>query len=135
VPGKLVAKGVRNGKTIETTVETTGAPAAIRLTADRTRLTADNDELAVVTVAVIDPQGRVVPVAGNEIRFKLSGPARLIGVGNGDPSSHEPDQADRRSVFNGLAQAIVQTTASAGKIKLEAVGAGLKPATITMVSQ
>ncbi len=134
-PGKLVAKGIRNGKAMETVVETTGAPVAIRLAADRLKLGANRDDLAVVTVAVTDEQGRVVPVAGNEIRFKLSGPARLIGVGNGDPSSHEPDQADRRSVFNGLAQAIVQTTASAGKIKLEAVGAGLKPATITMVSQ
>jgi beta-galactosidase len=33
-----------------------------------------------------------VPTAGNEITFEISGPGRIIGVGNGDPSSHEPDQ-------------------------------------------
>ena len=45
----------------------------------------------VVTVSVTDAQGRVVPVAGNAIAFSLDGPGRIIGVGNGDPSCHEPD--------------------------------------------
>jgi len=116
-------------------VETTGAPAAIRLTSDRIRLAADNDDLAVVTVAVIDAQGRVVPVADNEITFKLSGPAKLIGVGNGDPSSHEPDQASHRAAFNGLAQAIVQTTTKGGRIKLTAEAAGLKTGSLTLISK
>jgi beta-galactosidase len=134
-PGKLVARGMRDGKPIEESVETTGAPAAIRLTTDRTVLAANNTDLAVVTVAVVDAQGRVVPVADNGITFKLSGPAKLIGVGNGDPSSHEPDQASRRSAFNGLAQAIVQTTVKGGNIKLKAESAGLKTASITFTSR
>ena len=134
-PGKLVAKGIRNGKSFEAVVETTGAPAAIRLTADRTKLDANNTDLAVVTVAVTDAQGRIVPVADNEIAFKLSGPAKLIGVGNGDPSSHEPDQAHHRAAFNGLAQAIVQTTTKGGKIKLKAEAAGLKTASLTLASE
>jgi beta-galactosidase len=53
-PGKLVAKGVRDGKSIKTSVDTTGVPAAIRLSADRSALTADNADLAVVNVAVVD---------------------------------------------------------------------------------
>jgi len=134
-PGRLLARGVRDGKTIETAVETTGAPARIRLTADRTRLAADNNDLAVVTVAVVDAEGRVVPLADNEIKFKLSGPARLIGVGNGDPSSHEPDQANHRAVFNGLAQAIVQTNKKSGKIRFEAEGIGLKRQVLTLSSR
>ncbi len=134
-PGKLVAKGVRDGKPVEAVVETTGAPAAIRLTADRSALTADNADLAVVNVAILDAQGQVVPVADNAITFKLTGPARLIGVGNGDPSSHEPDKASRRSAFNGLAQAIVQTTMKSGKIELEAKAAGLTTGSVTLTSK
>jgi beta-galactosidase len=134
-PGKLVAKGVRDGKLIEAVVETTGAPAGIRLTADRTALAANNTDLAVVNVAILDAQGRVVPTADNKITFKVSGPARLIGVGNGDPSSHEPDKASSRPAFNGLAQAIVQTTAKGGKIKLNAKAAGLKAGTVTLTSK
>ena len=134
-PGKLVAKGVRNGKLIEAVVETTGAPAAIRLTADRTALTANNTDLAVVNVAILDAQGRVVPVTENEITFKLSGPGKLIGVGNGDPSSHEPDKANRRSAFNGLAQVILQTTMKGGKIKLQAEAAVLKTSIVILNSK
>jgi beta-galactosidase len=134
-PGKLVAKGVRAGKTIEAIVETTGAPSAVRLTADRTRLAANNTDLAVVNVALLDAQGRLVPVAANEVTFTLTGPGKLIGVGNGDPSSHEPDKANRRSAFNGLAQALVQTTVKDGEIKLKAEAAGLKAGVVTLISK
>jgi beta-galactosidase len=134
-PGRLVAKGVRNGQPVEAVVETTGAPAAIRLTADRAALAANHTDLAVVNVAILDAQGRVVPVADNLITFTLTGPAKLIGVGNGDPSSHEPDQADHRAAFHGRAQAIVQTTARGGTIRLKAEGAGLKPQTLTLTSK
>jgi beta-galactosidase len=134
-PGKLVAKGMRDGKLIEAVVETTGAPVAIRLTADRTNLAADKADLAVVNVAILDAQGRVVPVADNQITFSLSGPAKMIGVGNGDPSSHEPDQASRRRAFNGLAQAIVQTTMKDGKITLKAEATGLKTGSVTFAGK
>jgi beta-galactosidase len=134
-PGKLVARGVRDGKPIETTVETTGAPAAIRMTADRSDLVANSTDLAVVNVAFLDAQGRVVPTADNKISFTLTGPARLIGVGNGDPSSHEPDKAVRRSAFNGLAQAIVQTTTKGGRIQLKAEADGLKTGSVTLTSK
>lgn len=134
-PGRLVAKGLRHGVPVEAEVETTGAPAAIRLTADRSALAADNADLAVAKVEVVDAQGRVVPTAGNKISFTLTGPAKLIGVGNGDPSCHEPDKADHRSAFNGLAQALVQTTHTSGEIVLEATSPELKPSRLTLRSQ
>jgi len=45
----------------------------------------------VFTAAVTDAQGRVVPVAADLVHFELSGPGKILGVGNGDPSCHEPD--------------------------------------------
>jgi len=134
-PGQLVAKGTRKGTPIEATRETTGAPAAIRLTADRAQLHADNADLAVVTVEALDAQGRPVPTASDKIRFTLTGPAKLIGVGNGDPSCHEPDKASDRSLFNGLAQALVQVTHDAGDITLTAESDGLQPCTLKLSSQ
>lgn len=134
-PGKLVAKGVRKGTPIESTRETTGPAAAIRLTADRSEIAADNADLAVVTVEIVDAQGRVVPTAGNKVNFTLTGPGKIIGVGNGDPSSHEPDKANSRSAFNGLAQAIVQTTHVAGEIVLLAEAPNLKPTRLTLRSR
>ncbi len=91
-PGTLSAKGFRGGQVVaETKRETTGAPAAVQLAPDRAAIAADGEDLAVTTVSIADAQGRVVPVAGSNVSFELEGPGRILGVGNGDPSCHEPD--------------------------------------------
>ncbi|HTL69354.1 MAG TPA: beta-galactosidase GalA [Lacunisphaera sp.] len=92
-PGVLAAKGYdAGGKVIaETKVETTGAATRLRLTPDRPSVRADGEDVAVFTVEALDAAGRVVPVAQNLVRFALAGGGRIIGVGNGDPSCHEPD--------------------------------------------
>lgn len=92
-PGELVARGYRGGRVVMTSRRvTTGAPAAVRLEADRTTIKADGRDLAVVTVEIRDASGNQVPIAGDLVRFEVQGPGRIIGVGNGDPSSLEPDQ-------------------------------------------
>jgi beta-galactosidase len=92
-PGTLSAKGFNGaGKVIaETKVETTGEPAQVRLTPDRATTKADGEDVSVFTVAALDTQGRMVPVAQNRIHFSIRGAGKIIGVGNGDPSCHEPD--------------------------------------------
>jgi beta-galactosidase len=90
--GTLSAKGFNDGNVVaETKVETTGEPAAIQLVPDRATIRADGEDVSVLTVAVTDAQGRVVPTAGNKINFDLDGAGKILGVGNGDPSCHEPD--------------------------------------------
>ncbi|MBI3766649.1 MAG: DUF4982 domain-containing protein [Ignavibacteriales bacterium] len=90
--GMLSAKGFKGDKIIsEEKIETTGAPAGIKLIPDRSVINADGEDLSIVTVAVVDSKGRVVPTANNHINFELSGPGKIIGVGNGDPICHEPD--------------------------------------------
>jgi beta-galactosidase len=92
-PGMLSAKGYdAGGKVVaESRVETTGTPAGIKLTSDRATIQADSEDCSVVTVAVTDAQGRMVPTADNLIHFELTGPGKIIGVGNGDSICHEPD--------------------------------------------
>jgi beta-galactosidase len=92
-PGSLVARAYKGGREAASkTVATTGPPSAIRLAPNVTSIKADCESVAVITVDVTDSQGRAVPTAENEISFSLRGPGRIIGVGNGDPGSHEPDQ-------------------------------------------
>ena len=123
--GTLQAVGYRNGRAILTnTVATTGTPAAIALWPDRSTILADGQDVSVVTVAVLDSQGLVVPIASNLVNFAISG-GTIIGVGNGNPSSHEADKASQRSVFNGFAQVIVQSTNQPGSITLTATSTGL----------
>jgi beta-galactosidase len=93
VPGTLEAVGYKNGKkTMSDVVKTTDAPAGIELIADRTGINADKEDISVITVKVNDKNNLFVPTAGNEITFSLQGPGKIIGVGNGDPTSHEQDR-------------------------------------------
>jgi len=92
-PGTLSAKGYDDaGKVIaETKVETTGEAAQIQLMPDRKTINADGQDVSVFTVSAVDAQGRAVPVAQDKIHFSIEGAGSIIGVGNGDPSCHEPD--------------------------------------------
>lgn len=133
--GTLRAEGYRAGQRVSSAkVETTGPSAALVLTPDRATLRGDGEDCALVTVSARDAEGRTVPTAGDAVEFELSGPGRIIGVGNGDPSCHEPDQGRRRSLFNGYAQVIVQTTQAAGPIVLTARAPGLPPARLTLTA-
>jgi beta-galactosidase len=120
-PGVLEARGMKNGKVLLTEKrETTGAPESIRLTADRAEINADGEDVAILKAEVLDSQGRAIPTADTLIYFKVSGEGVLIGVGNGDPNCQESDREPRRSLFNGLAQIIVQATRTPGTITVEA---------------
>jgi beta-galactosidase len=129
--GVLEARGFKNGRQVLTaTRETAGSPAAIRLKPDRAAIGADGEDVATVAVEIVDQQGRVVPTAGNKVSFAVSGSGKLIGVGNGDPTSHEPDKALQRSAFNGLCMAIVQASKTPGRIHVDATADGLASASL-----
>jgi beta-galactosidase len=92
-PGTLVARGLRHGELAANgQIETTGPPVAVQLTSHRSALRADGQDVAVVTVQVVDAEGRQIATASQEIEFALTGAGAICGVGNGDPSSHESDQ-------------------------------------------
>ena len=120
-PGAIEARGMRDGKVVMTARrETTGTPQAIRLSADRNEIAADGEDIAIVRVEVLDSAGRTISTADNLIKFRISGAGVLLGVGNGDPNCQESDKAPMRSLFNGLAQVIVQGTRAPGVIVIEA---------------
>ncbi|SKC63553.1 beta-galactosidase GalA [Ohtaekwangia koreensis] len=126
-PGTLQAKGYRDGKVVtKDLIETTTAPSQITLASNSTVLAADGCDVAVIRVAVKDAKGRVVPIADNLITFSIEGPGKIIGTGNGDPSSHEPDKAMQRKAFNGYCLVLVQADKQVGEIRLTARSEKLK---------
>ncbi|MDE2265596.1 MAG: DUF4982 domain-containing protein [Alphaproteobacteria bacterium] len=134
-PGVIEARGYKGGEQVLTAKrETTGAPSQIVLRVDRATIDADGEDIAVVTVEIADAQGRIVPTAGSSVAFALSGPGTLIGVGNGDPKSHEADKGTSRSAFNGLCAAILQATKTPGTIRLDATASGLQSASLSIVT-
>ena len=135
-PGKLEAIAYKKGKKLKTVVETTGEPYKLVITPAKTTLTSDGQDANVFNISVVDKQGREVPDADNLIHFAVSGDVRIIGVANGDPSSHEPDKYTgaewQRSLFNGKCQVIVQSKqgSSSDTITFSATGAGLQMASV-----
>ena len=140
-PGVIEARGMKDGKIVVTEKrETTGDPVALRLTADRTEINADGEDLAILRVEGLDQDGRPVPTANNLISFNVTGEGRLIGVGNGDPNCQESDKESKRSLFNGLAQVIVQASRTPGTITVEAYtadwpGPKLPPVRVTITTK
>ena len=130
VPGRLEARGYRQGRQIASAVrETAGAPAALRLSAVRSKLKADGQDTGIVRVSAVDSAGRPVPTAELPVRFALSGPLWLAGTGNGDPSSLEIETEPTRRLFSGLSQVILRTyPGKTGKARLVAEADGVRPA-------
>jgi beta-galactosidase len=138
-PGKLKAVARKGSRTFEKTVETTGDPYKIILSTPKPVLSANSQDATVINVSVKDKKGLDVPSASNLIHFSLSGNARIIGGGNGDPSSHEADQqqpqAYSRSLFNGHSQLLIQAGDIPGKITITAISPNLKMAEMVMSTQ
>ncbi len=128
VAGAIEARGYKAGKPVKMArVETTGAAVALHLVPDRKGLNATGNDAQPIRVEAVDAKGRNVPLAQDMVAFEISG-GTIIGLGNGDPTSLEPEKGDRRSLFNGLAQVIVQAGESAGTLRLRATATGLKAA-------
>lgn len=136
-PGRLEAVAFdAAGKELgRTNVETTGEPVALELVTERPALAADGCDTQPITVRALDSQGRAVPTANSLVQLELSGPAAIIGVGNGDPNSHESEKDPARRLFNGLAQVLVQSGRIPGVVTLRAISAGLTSAELRLESQ
>ena len=134
--GTLKAVGYRNGQEINTTeLRTATAPAQIKLTADRTTIKADNQDLCYITVELLDAKGLRNPKAENSVRFELTGPATIAGVGNANPVSLESFQQPKRKAWQGRCLVIVKAGKAKGPIVLKATAAGLPAASITIQAE
>ena len=146
-PGTLSAIAYKRGKKLTAMVQTTGEPRGIVVTPYKTTMDADGSEATIVNISIVDRQGREVPDADNLIHFRASGDLHIIGVGNGDPSSHEADKPGgneaggpdsggtdaskaedsiaSRHLFNGHCQVILQSGTHPGLYHFEATGDSL----------
>ncbi len=127
--GNVEAIATKNGRQFSQKIETTSAPVEVVVTPYKTTMIADGKDATVINISVVDREGREVPDADNLISFEIKGDARIIGVGNGDPSSHEPDKcaegAWQRTLFNGKCQVIIQSGLNTQLISFKAKAKGL----------
>jgi len=120
---------VRGRKVAESVLRTAGAPARLRLTADRSPIRNTRDELVYVTVEVLDEKGTIVPDASDPVRFSVAGAGELVAVGDGHPSRMASFMAPERRPFAGRCLAILRPTQT-GTITLGASLDGVPPAEV-----
>jgi beta-galactosidase len=133
-PGELCAVAYAgNGKEAGRWVLRTAGPAAgLRLRADRSAMLCDGQDLAFVTVEVVDAAGVLAPGPDVEVSFSVTGPARISAVGNADPTSVASFTQPRRRTFRGRCLVVVQAGRKPGAVTLTAEADGLAPSQVTL---
>ncbi|MGA2853205.1 MAG: glycoside hydrolase family 2 TIM barrel-domain containing protein [Verrucomicrobiota bacterium] len=135
-PGTLKAVGRANGRDVcDFALKTAGPPSRIELLPDVTQLRADGKDVCHVEFRILDAAGVRVPAAEPEVKFEMTGPAGIIGIGNGDLNNSENCRGDTHRAFQGRGLAILQTTTTPGGVTLKATSPGLESASVTLQSR
>jgi beta-galactosidase len=135
-PGTLEAVGRSNEQDLcQFVLKTAGPARRIELSPDAMELRGDGKDVCHIEYQIADENGVRVPNADLEVKFNLTGPAKIIGLGNGDLSNSENCQGDTHRAFQGRGLAILQTMGTSGRITLQASAPGLEPASVTLQSK
>ena len=129
---KVVAYDAEGNAVAEKIVRTAGKAAAIKLTPDRTELSADGEDLCYVNVSLIDKDGNPVPCDNRLVKVKVSGAGSFKAIANGEPTCLEPFQQPQMHLFSGQLTVLVQSGTEAGDIIVEVSGKGVKKSGITI---
>ncbi|MFV5691992.1 DUF4982 domain-containing protein [Flavobacterium sp. LT1R49] len=131
---KVVAFDKQGNRVAEEEIHTAEKPYQIKLEADRTNLEANGEDLAFVTVSVVDKKGNPCPNATQQLHFNVTGKGTYRAACNGDATSLEQFHLPTMKLFSGKLVVLVQSTSKAGEIELEVTGKGLKTGKIPLKS-
>jgi beta-galactosidase len=132
---KGTLKAVAKNKGVEAAsfeLRTTGQANTIMASADKKSFKADRESLDHVYVTLCDEAGNCVYSADNEITCEISGPARLIGMDDSNPSNVEDYKDNKQHAFHGKVLVYLQSTDKAGKVTIRLTSPGLKDAVVTL---
>lgn len=119
--GILKAVSRNDGKIVlEKEIKTAGKPSKLKLSADRTTIKADGNDLSFITVDILDKEENIVPTANNLIKFELIGDGEIVGVSSGDPVNHQSFKGKEHNALNGKCLVIVQANKSSETLILKA---------------
>ena len=135
-PGTLkVIAFDKNGKAVsEKEIQTAGEPHKIILDSDTNSLKPNGEDLAFVTVSVVDKNGNPCPTATNQLKFTVAGEGSFRAACNGDPTSLELFHLPTMKLFSGKLVVLIQSTLESGEIELSITGKGLQTGTILLNS-
>lgn len=122
-PGEIkVVAYDKDGSVVgEKTVRSAGKAAKLLLEPDRNVLTADGNDLAFVTVSLVDDKGTLLPDADNELEFEVGGNGSFKAVCNGDATSLESFTEPHMRLFHGQLVVVVQAGSISGNITVKVI--------------
>jgi beta-galactosidase len=133
-PGTLKAVATTSGKAVaDVTLRTAGVPRKIELVRDASSaLAADNRQTAQVEFRIVDDAGVRVPNADAVVTFQIDGPARILGIGNGDLNNIESGGSTAHRAYQGRGLMILRITDPSATVTVKASSPGLTGATMTL---
>jgi hypothetical protein len=134
--GRLHAIGHKGDARITFDLDHSGPPAKLTLHSDVQSLaSADDDGIAQIELDVVDANGTLVPTAAPLINCTITGPARLLGIENGNIRSTESEQASSHSAYHGRMMIYLQSLKTPGEITLTVSAPNLDNAAISLPSR
>ena len=131
---KVVAFDNQGNKAAEKEIHTAGEPYQIILQPEVSVIKANGEDLAYVTVSVVDKNGNPCPTATNQLKFSVKGKGTYRAACNGDATSLEMFHLPTMKLFSGKLVVLVQSTNETGEITLMVTGKGLKKGKIILNS-
>lgn len=134
--GELKVIGFNQGKKVtEQVLKTAGKAFALKATASKSNLMANGEDVTILEVSIVDKNGTIVPGAANTISVEMTGPVSLIGLDNGDQSSHESLKGHVQKAFKSRLTAIIQSKGLKGSAKIVFSTVGLKSSEIVLITE
>ncbi|APZ45483.1 glycosyl hydrolase family 2 [Polaribacter reichenbachii] len=126
--GELKIVGYNKGKKVDEYFLNThnDKVAKIDISSTKQTLKADGTDVSVITIKLLDKNGNLIIDADKEVTFKLSGPAKNIGIDNGWEMNTQSHKSNSTITHNGKAILIVQATKERGEIKVSATSSTVK---------
>lgn len=127
-PGELVAVAYKAGQeTGRCTLQTAEPEVQMQLTCENSQLNANGEDLAFVTVSLLDKNGVLNPYGSKKITVTVQGAGVLQGCGNADPRATIPYDSTEWVTFEGQFMAVVRAGSKPGKITVRFEAEGLEP--------
>ena len=134
-PGILKAVGMDDFKTDSVTLATAGKVAGLKLSADRKKIKADGQDLAFITIEMIDENGILVPNAENYLSFTAKGAGKIIATGNANLKDSVSYKSHERNAWKGRALVVLKSANKSGKITLKVTSPGLRSSSMTIYAE
>ena len=116
----------------EETLQHHNNAVALSVEADRYEAKADGRSIFFLQVSAVDDKNQIVGNANNRIKVKVDGPARIVGIDNGNSTDYDSYKGNNRRLFSGKLTVMIMTTLDPGTVKVTVESKGLSSGSVKL---